>query len=58
VHLKDVKSQQAEDHTEKALELKAQGLTLREIGNELGISFQKVDRLLKNAKIKARIHAQ
>lgn len=58
VHLKDVKTQQTEDHTEKALELKAQGLTLREIGNELGISFQKVDRLLKNAIIKARIQAQ
>jgi DNA-binding transcriptional regulator LsrR (DeoR family) len=34
---------------EKALELKMEGKTLREIGKDMGISFQKVDRLIKAA---------
>ncbi|MFI5139727.1 MAG: AAA family ATPase [Sphingobacteriales bacterium] len=54
LHLKDAKDQETEDHTEKALELRTQGLSLREIGTELGISFQKVDRLLKTAEKRLR----
>lgn len=34
----------------KAVELKQQGKTLREIGRELGVSFQKADRLIKAHK--------
>jgi len=47
VHLRDVKEQETDNITDRALELKQQGLTLRQIGDELGINFQKVDRLLK-----------
>jgi len=54
MHLKDPKEQETDDHTDRALELRAQGLSLREIGNELGLSFQKVDRLLKSAEKRVR----
>ncbi|MBS1525758.1 MAG: AAA family ATPase [Bacteroidetes bacterium] len=50
VHLRDMKEQQTGDLTDRAVELKQQGMTLREIGAELGISFQKADRLLRAAK--------
>ncbi|MBD1385093.1 AAA family ATPase [Mucilaginibacter rigui] len=38
-----------EELTAKAVELSAQGYSLRDIGNELNISHQKADRLLKAA---------
>jgi RecA-family ATPase len=38
-----------EDLIAQALILKAEGLTLRDIGKQMGISHQKVDRLLKSA---------
>lgn len=49
LHLKDAKEQANEENTDRAIELRQQGLSLREIAAELGISFQKVDRLLKAA---------
>jgi len=47
LHLKDRKEQENEDYTEKVRALRAEGLSLRQIATELGINFQKVDRLLK-----------
>jgi len=38
---------QQKDKLAKALELKALNWTLREIGDELGLSFQRVDRMLR-----------
>ena len=38
---------QQKDKLTKALELKALNWTLREIGDELGLSFQRVDRMLR-----------
>lgn len=38
---------QKQDLIERAQALKAEGLTLRDIGKQMGISHQKVDRLLK-----------
>ena len=52
-HLKDKKEQSTDSYTEQAVELRTQGMSLREIGNQLGISFQKVDRLLKAAAKKS-----
>jgi hypothetical protein len=46
-----LRQQNDEDRTElksKAAEMKAQGKSLREIGSQLGISYMKVDRLLKS----------
>ncbi|WP_183552741.1 AAA family ATPase [Mucilaginibacter sp. AK015] len=40
-------------HLAKVLELKALNWSLREIGDELGISFQKVDRMIRAAANKA-----
>ena len=56
LHLKDPKDQEKDEYTERALELHAAGLSLREIGSDLGISFQKVDRLLKAAEKRVRTH--
>jgi AAA domain-containing protein len=50
IHLRDVKEQETDNLTERAVELKQQGHTLREIADELGINFQKVNRLLTAAK--------
>ena len=49
-HLKDPKEKQKEELTEKVLELKQQGLTLRQIAAELGIHHNRVDRLIKSAE--------
>jgi RecA-family ATPase len=49
-HLQDTRKQANDSQTEKAVELRTQGLSLREIGTQLGISFQKVDRMLKSAE--------
>lgn len=50
MHLKDRKEQEKDNMLDRAVELKQQGLSLREIADELGISHQKVDRLLKSAQ--------
>jgi len=43
------RGKQATDQLDRAIELKALGWSLREIGNELGMSHQKVDRMLRSA---------
>jgi RecA-family ATPase len=49
-HLQKQQHQQLkESDMARAVDLKLQGKTLREIGDEMGISHQKVDRLLKAA---------
>jgi hypothetical protein len=50
LHLKDPKEKQKEDLTEKAMELKEQGLSLSQIAAELGIHRNRVDRLIKSAQ--------
>jgi guanylate kinase len=47
-HLKERTEKDASDIKEKAIELKQQGKSLREIGAELRISHMKVSRLLKD----------
>jgi RecA-family ATPase len=47
-HLKQHTDQDKESLIDKIKELKQQGLSLREIGNELGISHMKVSRILKD----------
>jgi hypothetical protein len=42
-----------DDQIEQAAKLKLEGKTLREIGKAMGISFQKVDRLLKASAAKS-----
>jgi RecA-family ATPase len=49
-HLKDPKEKETQELIEKALELKQQGLTLRQIAAELGIHHNRVDRLIKTAE--------
>ncbi len=51
LHLKDIKEQQTDEYTERVVELKQKGLSLREIAAELGIHYSKVNRLLKVAQI-------
>jgi disulfide oxidoreductase YuzD len=43
------------DNTEQVLELRAEGKTLREIGAMLGMSFQKVDRLIKASQTESEV---
>jgi RecA-family ATPase len=47
-HLKQPTEQDKENLTEKIIELKQQGRSLREIGTELNISHMKVSRVLKD----------
>jgi hypothetical protein len=42
-------------NTEEVLALRAEGKTLREIGAQLGMSFQKVDRIIKASQVEAAI---
>jgi RecA-family ATPase len=53
-HLQRDRNELKEKLTEEVLALHHQGRSLREIGKELNIPFQKVDRLLKNAKKEAQ----
>jgi RecA-family ATPase len=46
-HLRKASERLNEAQMEQAAQLKLQGKTLREIGKEMGISYQKVDRLIK-----------
>ncbi len=43
------------EHTGQILELRAEGKTLREIGAQLGMSFQKVDRIIKASQVEAAL---
>jgi hypothetical protein len=43
------------EHTEQILQLRAEGKTLREIGAQLGISFQKVDRIIKASQTESNV---
>lgn len=47
-HLKQQTDRERENVSEKVIELKQQGRSLREIGAELGISHMKVSRILKD----------
>jgi hypothetical protein len=51
-HLNTRKQTLDDGLAERAMQLKAEGMSLREIGTELGISFQKADRLVKHATAK------
>jgi RecA-family ATPase len=46
-HLRKDRERLNEGQMEQAAQLKLEGKTLREIGKEMGISFQKADRLIK-----------
>ena len=46
-HLRKISDRLNEAQMEQAAQLKLEGKSLREIGKEMGISFQKVDRLIK-----------
>jgi hypothetical protein len=48
-HLRKPEDTDPEELKAKAIELKSRGKSLREIGRELGISFMKVNRMLKAA---------
>lgn len=48
-HLKQPTPQQADEATAQVMELKNKGLSLRQIGTQLGISYGKVARLLSKA---------
>jgi len=48
-HIRKLKEKLNDGQMDEVVQLRLQGLTLREIGEKLGIPFQKVDRLLKAA---------
>jgi RecA-family ATPase len=54
-HLKKLKRTAQSDYIEQVTALRAEGKTLREIGAQLGISFQKVDRIIKAAQLESTI---
>lgn len=51
-HLLRLKRSKGSEHTEQVLALQAEGKSLRQIGEVLGISFQKVSRIIKAAETK------
>ena len=51
-HLRKQKRGEGYEHTDEAVQLREKGMTLREIADQLGISFQKVDRMIKSHKLK------
>jgi len=54
-HLKEDKEQEKDILTDRVIELRQQGLSLRDIAAEMGISYQKVDRLLRSADRRSKI---
>jgi RecA-family ATPase len=52
-HLRKASERLNEKEIEQAVQLKLEGKTLREIGKEMGISFQKAGRLIKASTSKA-----
>ena len=48
-HLRKARYGQGNDHMDEVVKLRAEGLTLKEIGAKFGLSFQQVDRLIKKA---------
>ena len=55
-HLRKPKrSSGTSEHTEQVLALRSEGKTLREIGAQLGMSFQKVDRIIKASQVEASL---
>lgn len=57
-HLKEPKVAAKDELTEQITELRGKGLSLREIGNHLGVSYQKVDRLLRAANKLAQLEVE
>ena len=49
-HLRNAKDQQKDELAERAIELKEQGASLREIAAELGIHRNRVDRIIKSVQ--------
>jgi hypothetical protein len=49
-HLRKPKQNANSEFTDDVLSLHAQGISLRQIGNQLGISYQKVNRILTAAR--------
>jgi len=43
------------EHTDQIMAMRAEGKSLREIGAQLGISFQKVDRIIKATQLESTI---
>ena len=55
-HLRKPKRSGAYDeYTEQVLAMRAEGKSLREIGAQLGMSFQKVDRIIKASQLESTI---
>lgn len=54
-HLRQSKRGEGYEHTDEAVRMREEGMTLREIADKLGLSFQKVDRMIKAAKLKSTI---
>lgn len=54
-HLRKPKRSGQAEYTDDVMALRAEGKTLREIGAQLGISFQKVDRVIKATQLESTI---
>jgi RecA-family ATPase len=54
-HLRKLKRTAQDGYIEQVMALRAEGKSLREIAAELGISFQKVDRVIKAAQLESTI---
>ncbi len=53
-HLTQTRHGEGYDRSDEALQLQQEGLTLREIGERMGITHSKVDRILKSAQQKSQ----
>ena len=54
-HLRKPKRSPQSEYTEQVMALRGEGKSLREIGTQLGMSFQKVDRIIKASQLEANI---
>ncbi|WP_426667235.1 AAA family ATPase [Mucilaginibacter sp. McL0603] len=54
-HLRKQKRGEGYENMNEAVRMREEGLTLREIGDKLGVPFQKVDRMIKAAKLKSTL---